>query len=100
MRTRRDRRWNDRFSQRPYRRPSCPASSGFRYSQIPEEVSNSSAQFLAREMVRAGTYVDTVLVEDDSIRPMDQAATNVLTLRSVARLKGNSADRFSLSDPE
>lgn len=47
-------------------------------------------------MVRAATYVDLVLVEDDGIRPMDEARTGVLTLRSIARLKGNGADRFSL----
>src|SRR5687768_14307624 len=66
------------------------------WSQIPEEVGDGSAQFLAREMVRAATYVDLVVVEDDGIRPMNEAAIHVLTLRSIARLKGNGADRFSL----
>lgn len=66
------------------------------WDQIPEEVGDGSARFLAREMVRSATYVDLVLVEDDGIRPMNGASTNVLTLRSIARLKGNGADRFSL----
>ena len=66
------------------------------YSQIPEEVGDGTASFLAREMVRAATYVDLVLVEDDGTRPMNEAAINVLTLRSVARLKGSGSDRFSL----
>ena len=66
------------------------------WSQIPEEVGDGSAQFLAREMVRAATYVDLVVVEDDGIRPMNEAAIHVLTVRSIARLKGNGANRFSL----
>ena len=66
------------------------------YSQIPEEVGDGTATFLAREMVRAATYVDLVLIEDDGTRPMNEAAINVLTLRSIAHLKGNGPDRFSL----
>lgn len=66
------------------------------YSQIPEEVGDGTARFLASEMVRAATYVDLVLVEDDGTRPMNEAATHVLTLRSIVRFKGNGPDRFSL----
>jgi hypothetical protein len=66
------------------------------YSQIPEVVGDGTAQFLAREMVRAATYVDLVLVEDDGTRPMNDATVHVLTLRSIAHLKGNGPDRFSL----
>lgn len=66
------------------------------YSQIPEEVGDGSARFFANEMVAAATYVDLVLVEDDGTRPMNDAATHVLTLRSIAHLKGNGPDRFSL----
>ncbi|HEX9947459.1 MAG TPA: hypothetical protein VGA98_07960 [Allosphingosinicella sp.] len=66
------------------------------YTQVPEAVGDSSAQFLARRMVAAATHVDLVLVEDDGTRPMGEAQTGVLTLRSIARLKGNGPDRFSL----
>ena len=65
------------------------------YSQMPENVGDGSARFFAGEMVAAATYVDLVLVEDDGTRPMNEAATHVLTLRSIAHLKGNGADRFS-----
>ncbi len=47
-------------------------------------------------MLAAAAYVDLVLLEDDGTRPMNEAATEVLTLRSIAHLKGNGPDRFSL----
>ena len=66
------------------------------YSQVPEAVGQGSAEFFARRMVEQAAYVDLVLVEDDGTRPMGEPPTGILTLRSIARLKGNGADRFSL----
>ena len=66
------------------------------YAQAPEEVGDTSAQFLARQMAQAATYVDLVLVEDDGTQAMGEPMTGVLTLRSIAHLKGNGPDRFSL----
>lgn len=66
------------------------------YVQVPEEVGDTSAQFFARAMVAAAAYVDLVLVEDDGTRALGERPTGILTLRSVARLKGNGPDRFSL----
>jgi len=66
------------------------------WTYMPEEVGDSSARYLARKMVAAAATVDLVLVEDDGTRPMGQVATGVLTLRTIARLKGGSADRFTI----
>jgi len=66
------------------------------YTQAPEQVGDTSAQFLAGRMVAAATHVDLVVVEDDGTRALDEPATGVITLRSIARLKGAGADRFSL----
>lgn len=66
------------------------------YTQAPEQVGDTSAQFLAGRMAAAASYVDLVLVEDDGTRALDEPATGVITVRSVARLKGAGPDRFSL----
>jgi hypothetical protein len=66
------------------------------YSQAPEAVGQSSGEYLAKTMSGAATYVDLVLVEDDGTRPMGQTQTGIITVRTIARFKGNSADRFSL----
>lgn len=66
------------------------------YTQMPEDVGDGSARFFARRMMAAATYVDLVLMEDDGIQPMGAPATGVLTLRSIAHLKGSGPDRFSL----
>ncbi len=64
------------------------------YAQRPEEVGYASGQYFAKEMLAAATYADLVLVEDDGTRAMDARPTGVITLRTIARFKGNSADRF------
>lgn len=66
------------------------------YSQVPEAVGQGSAEFFARRTVEEAAYVDLVVVEDDGTHPMGEPPTGILTLRSIARLKGNGADRFSL----
>lgn len=66
------------------------------YTQMPENVGEGAAQVVARRMVAAATYVDLVLMEDDGTRPMEEPATAVLTVRSIANLKGGGPDRFSL----
>ena len=65
------------------------------YTQSPEEVGHASGQYFAKEMLAAATYADLVLVEDDGTRAMDARPTGVITLRTIARFKGNSADRFT-----
>ena len=70
--------------------------SACQYTQVPEPVGQGSAQYFAKEMVAAATYIDLVLVEDDGVRTMGEQPTGVLHLRTIARLKGNSADRFTL----
>jgi hypothetical protein len=62
----------------------------------PEQVGYTTAQFFARRMVEAAAYVDVVLLEDDGTRALGEPPTGILTLRSIARLKGDGADRFSL----
>lgn len=66
------------------------------YSQRPEEVGHASGQYFAKEMLAAATYADLVLVEDDGTRAMDARPTGIITLRTIARFKGNSADRFTV----
>lgn len=66
------------------------------YTQRPEEVGHASGQYFAKEMLAAATYADLVLVEDDGTRAMDARPTGVITLRTIARFKGNSADRFTV----
>ena len=66
------------------------------YTQQPEEVGYASGQYFAKEMLAAATYADLVLVEDDGTRAMDARPTGVITLRTIARFKGNSADRFTV----
>ena len=66
------------------------------YTQQPEEVGHSSGQYFAKEMSAAATYADLVLVEDDGTRAMDARPTGMITLRTIARFKGNSADRFTV----
>lgn len=66
------------------------------YTEAPEAVGQTSGQYFAKLMTGAASYVDLVLVEDDGTRPLGQPDTNIITVRTIARLKGNSADRFSL----
>ncbi|QWC57849.1 hypothetical protein F7D01_12905 [Erythrobacter sp. 3-20A1M] len=66
------------------------------YAQRPEEVGYASGQYFAKEMLAAATYADLVLVEDDGTRAMDARPTGIITLRAIARFKGNSADRFTV----
>ena len=66
------------------------------YIQRPEEVGHASGQYFAKEMLAAATYADLVIVEDDGVRGGGERATGILTLRSIARFKGNSADRFTV----
>ena len=66
------------------------------YIQQPEPVGHSSGEYLAQVMVDAAHTVDLVLVEDDGVRAQDAPATGIVTLRTIARLKGNSADRFTV----
>ena len=66
------------------------------YAQRPEEVGYASGQYFAKEMLAAATYADLVLVEDDGTRAMDARPTGIITLRTIARFKGNSADRFTV----
>ena len=66
------------------------------YAQRPEEVGHASGQYFAKEMLAAATYADLVLVEDDGTRAMDARPTGIITVRTVARFKGNSADRFTV----
>ena len=66
------------------------------YAQRPEFVGQTSGQYFANEMVAAASYVDLVLVEDDGVRAMNERPTDILTVRTIARLKGRSADRFTL----
>ena len=66
------------------------------YTQRPEHVGHASGQYFAKEMLAAATYADLVLVEDDGTRAMDARPTGIITLRTIARLKGNSADRFTV----
>lgn len=66
------------------------------YMQAPEPMGQTSGQYFARVMTAAATYVDLVLVEDDGTRPQSEPDTGVITVRTIARLKGNSADHFSL----
>ena len=72
------------------------ASHACQYAQTPEAVGQTSGEYFATTMSGAATYVDLVLVEDDGTRPMGQPETGIMTVRSIARFKGNSADRFSL----
>jgi hypothetical protein len=64
------------------------------YALRPEEVGYASGQYFAKEMLAAATYADLVLVEADGTRAMDARPTGIITLRTIARFKGNSADRF------
>ena len=66
------------------------------YAQRPEEVGYASGQYFAKEMLAAATYADLVLVEDDGTRAMDARPTGIITLRTIARFKGDSADRFTV----
>jgi len=66
------------------------------YAQRPEEVGYASGQYFAKEMLAAATYADLVLVEDDGTRAMDARPTGIISLRTIARFKGNSADRFTV----
>lgn len=66
------------------------------YTQAPEDVGQTSGEYFAKVMTDAATYVDLVLIEDDGTRTQDQPDTGVITVRTIARFKGNSADRFSL----
>ena len=66
------------------------------YTQRPEEVGHASGQYFAKEMLAAATYADLVLVEDDGTRAMDARPTGVISLRTIARFEGNSADRFTV----
>jgi|GEM_PF-1612285 hypothetical protein len=66
------------------------------YTQRPEPVGYASGQYFAKVMLDAATYVDLVLVEDDGVRALGEQPSGVLTLRTLARLKGNSADRFTV----
>lgn len=75
---------------------TAPAAQACSYTQAPEIVGQASGQYFANEMVAAATYVDLVLVEDDGVRAMGEQPSNVLTLRTIARLKGSSADRFTV----
>jgi hypothetical protein len=72
------------------------ASHACVYMQAPEAVGQTSGEYFAKTMSSAATYVDLVLVEDDGTRPMGQPETGIITVRTIARFKGNSADRFSL----
>lgn len=74
---------------------SAPAQACL-YAQRPETVGHASGEYLAKVMVEAATYVDLVLVEDDGVRAMGERPVGVMTLRTIARLKGNSADRFTV----
>lgn len=75
---------------------AMPGASACSYVQAPEEVGDTSAQFFAPRMFAAATNVDLVVVEDDGTRALGEPMTGVVTVRSIARLKGNAADRFSL----
>lgn len=75
---------------------AMPPAGACSYVQAPEEVGDTSAQFFARRMFAAATHVDLVLVEDDGVRTMNEPMTGVITVRSIARFKGNGPDRFSL----
>ncbi len=66
------------------------------YAQRPEAVGYASGEYFAKVMSQEATYVDLVLVEDDGVRSRGAQPTGILTLRTIARLKGNSADRFTL----
>lgn len=66
------------------------------YAQVPEDVGDSSARYFARRMLAAATHVDLVLMEDDGTQAQGAPATGVLTMRSIAHLKGDGPDRFSL----
>lgn len=66
------------------------------YMQRPEPVGHASGQYFAKEMLDAATYADLVLVEDDGARAMDKPPTGIITVRTIARLKGRSADRFTV----
>ncbi|MGB7374151.1 hypothetical protein [Pontixanthobacter sp.] len=75
---------------------SAPAAYACQYTQGREPVGQASGQYFANEMVAEAAYVDLVLVEDDGVRAMGEQPSNVLTLRTIARLKGNSADRIAV----
>ena len=73
----------------------APASA-CQYTQRPEPVGEASADYFAKEMVAAASYVDLVIVEDDGVRGGDEADTGVITLRTLARFKGASTDRYTV----
>ena len=66
------------------------------YTEAPEAVGQTSGAYFAKVMTGEASYVDLVLVEDDGTRPLGEPNAGVITVRTIARLKGNSADRFSL----
>ena len=66
------------------------------YSQRPEDVGQTSGEYFATQMLAAATYADLVLVEDDGTRAVGDPPTGLLALRTIARFKGRSADRFTL----
>ncbi|MFN6935289.1 MAG: hypothetical protein ACK4NZ_09065 [Tsuneonella sp.] len=72
------------------------AATACTYIQRPEPVGQASGQYFANEMLEAATYADLVLVEDDGTRGGDARPTGIITVRTIARLKGQSADRFTL----
>lgn len=72
------------------------AANACLYTQRPEPVGHASGQYFANQMVDAATYADLVLVEDDGTRGGDARPTGIITVRTIARLKGQSADRFIL----
>lgn len=72
------------------------AAAACLFTQRPEPVGAASGAYFARQMLATATYADLVLVEDDGTRAMGERPTGVLILRTIARLKGGSADRFTL----
>lgn len=66
------------------------------YIQRPEPVGHASGQYFANEMLGAATYADLVLVEHDGTIGGGARPTGIITVRTTARFKGRSADRFTV----
>ena len=66
------------------------------YTQRPEDVGHASGEYFAREMLDQAEYVDLVLVESEGVANSDGRPSNFVTLRTIARFKGASADRFTV----
>ena len=72
------------------------AASACSYIQRPEPVGHASGEYFAKEMLRQATHADLVMVESQGAASDVREGAPVVTLRTLARFKGASPDRFTV----